>query len=258
MSVLIDGLKEVDLGGRFLSGGDAEYLEQRVVSDIPTNADDVSAVKIIFLMESPHYMEIRKKFPLAGKSGVRVTEDLIMHCALRNGLHSEDRRSSIGSLVERHRKVRKLSIMNVSPLPLQELAYVGMGNKKSNEMKTLLDAFMAIKVEFERGMDEEPALSPIALAVYEVIEEDLIRRIERIVERCQRQPSVVTFGNVARRSICRARKQAKETSLGELTVCEHFPPHPSPKSTRWDQWKLDDLCPGRNRSDLVEYINSRI
>ena len=274
MSILISRLKEVDLGGCCLSDEDGEYLEHHVVSDIPT---DFSAVKIIFLMESPHETEVEKKFPLAGPSGVTVTEDLIMNCAsIKNGLrHEDDPKTPVGGLVKGC-KISSLSIVNVSSLPLQKEAY-GDGRENSDEIHVLWCAFKEIKAEFEKKMTAgEPDLCPVASRVYEVIENDLICRIERIVGLCQSPPSIITFGNVARRSILRAKKQAKGEPLTKLDVCEQFPPHPSSqfaspsslfaahrpqpqgRTDLWNKWKLDNFRRDANRSDLVKYINGRI
>ena len=254
MSNLISRLKEVDLGGCRLSDEDGEYLECHVVSDIPT---DFSAVKIIFLMESPHKIEVEKKCPLAGPSGVAVTEDLITNCALKRELHDEYRKAPIGSLVE-GREIRSLSILNVSSLPLQKEAYGGEC-ENSNEMQVLWRAFKEIKAEFEKKMDDgDPDLCPLASRVYEVIENDLICRIEGIVGLCQSPPSIIAFGNVARRSICRAKRRAKGTPIADISVCGLFPPHPSSRSKMWKSWKSGKLNEGYNMSDLVKYIDGRL
>ena len=224
MSNLIEKLKEVDLGNGCLSVEDGKYLERYVVPDIP-KAEDCSAVKIVFLVESPHTEEVRDRYPLAGSSGCNVTKDLIFDHDLGEGLADEYRNAPIGSLAKA--KISWLSIMNVSLLPLQKSAYNNT-EEKSNQMRTLWCALKEIKGEMEQSKDRDPDLCPISSNVYDIILKDLACRIEQIIGYTKCRPNFVPFGNIARRSLCRVNGIRQKQNLPELSFfnCRRVP-HPS-------------------------------
>ena len=226
MSDLIEKLKEVDLGNGRLSCDDARYLRNYVVDNVPQPIGDT--VQIVFLVESPHTDEVNpeNKYPLAGHSGRNVTEDLMSHHQI---LPNGD--IPIGRLV-RDNQVPWLAIMNVSLLPLQRSAYRDV-ETQSDEVRTLWCAFKEIKGELEKR--EEGYLFPTSINVYEAIIHDLACRIEQVLTQCQ--PNlIIPFGNVARRSLCKAR-QARPQSLQTLPVSRIKVWHPS-------KWR-DENCRAR-------------
>ena len=70
--------------------------------------------KIIFVLESPHVYEVKNGYPVAGKSGKDMSKILMREDALK--------KLSFGQLIY-ERKIPNFGILNVSNIPLQELAY---------------------------------------------------------------------------------------------------------------------------------------
>jgi uracil-DNA glycosylase len=66
--------------------------------------------EVIFVLESPHTQEVRDGYPVAGKSGVDMSQVL---------LHQDE---AFGKLIFTQ-KVKKIGILNVSNYPLQHSAY---------------------------------------------------------------------------------------------------------------------------------------
>lgn len=222
MSDLIEKLKEIDLGNGRLSCGDTLYLRDYVVHNVPRYIADT--VRIIFLVESPHTDEVKRenRYPLAGHSGRNVTEDLMSRGQIQPYIDIDrDRDISIGKLV-RDNRIPWLAIMNVSLLPLQKIAY-GRVEAHSDEVQTLWCAFKEIKRELEQS--EEGDLCPTSKKVYEAIIHEFACRIEQVATQCQ--PNlIIPFGNVARRSLCKA-KQARPQSLQALPISHFKVWHPS-------------------------------
>ena len=236
MSDLIEKLKEVDLGNGHLSCGDARYLRNYVVHDVPRSIG--ATVQIVFLVESPHRDEVRSesRYPLAGHSGRNVTEDLILDHNLQESeqLCAGDRGIPIGKLVYEN-KIPWLAIMNVSLLPLQKKSYRNHRNQ-SNKIQTLWCAFWEIKEKMQRSDSGDPDLCPISRNVYDVIANNLAYRIDQITRSRQCQPKFILFGNVARRSLDRA-KQIRP-SLQGLPVSNIPVRHPS----AWYGRKYENRC----------------
>ncbi|MEA3228546.1 MAG: hypothetical protein U9P38_05665 [Campylobacterota bacterium] len=70
--------------------------------------------EIVFVLESPHVYEVKNGYPVAGKSGKDMSKVLVQDEALKN--------DSFGKLVY-EQKIQKFGIVNISNIPLQELAY---------------------------------------------------------------------------------------------------------------------------------------
>jgi len=70
--------------------------------------------KIIFVLESPHVYEVKNGYPVAGKSGKDMSKILMKD--------EELKKLSFGQLVY-EKRIKGLGILNVSNIPLQELAY---------------------------------------------------------------------------------------------------------------------------------------
>lgn len=246
MSNLVEKLKEVDLGNGYLSDEEGDYLECHVVQDIPQS---FSAVKIVFLVESPHRDEIKYKHPLAGHSGRNLTMDLIfsIDARLRRGLSEADKQLPIGELITES-KVPWLAVMNVSLLPLKKNAYKNHAEKRSEKMQTLWRSFGEIRNE---------AADRVSRDVYAVMVDDLACRIERTVDR-RHQLRFIPFGNVARRTLQRAQQAQENGPLQDLSVSDVRVWHPS----KWRNYEGEPNEEYRNRdsdlrrvaSDIVWYL----
>jgi len=70
--------------------------------------------KVLFVLESPHVYEVKNGYPVAGKSGKDMSKILMED--------SELKKLSFGQLIY-DRKIPNFGILNVSNIPLQELAY---------------------------------------------------------------------------------------------------------------------------------------
>ncbi len=70
--------------------------------------------EIIFVLESPHVYEVKNGYPVAGKSGKDMSKILMSDETLK--------KEPFGKLVY-EKKLKNFGILNVSNIPLQELAY---------------------------------------------------------------------------------------------------------------------------------------
>ena len=84
-----------------------------------THDDDTN---IIFVLESPHVYEVKNGYPVAGKSGKDMSKYLVQD--------EELKKLSLGQLIY-EQKIPNFGILNVSNIPLQELAYNLQTNKGS-------------------------------------------------------------------------------------------------------------------------------
>ncbi len=92
--------------------------------------DDLVDAKteIIFVLESPHVYEVKNGYPVAGKSGKDMSKVLIEDESLK--------KLSFGQLIF-EKKIHKFGIVNISNIPLQELAY-DLNNKIFSVLPTQL------------------------------------------------------------------------------------------------------------------------
>ena len=70
--------------------------------------------EIIFVLESPHVYEVKNGYPVAGKSGKDMSKVLMLDENLK--------KESFGKLIY-EQKIKNFGIINISNIPLQELAY---------------------------------------------------------------------------------------------------------------------------------------
>lgn len=97
-------------------------LPSYVVDDLMPDSD----VKILFILESPHTEELKEKVPLAGSTGIAVTE--VLKCVL--GL--EDNSEAFGKIIKKQLNLKNIGIVNVSSVPLQNIYPEHM---KCNELR---------------------------------------------------------------------------------------------------------------------------
>lgn len=95
----------------------------------------VEDMKYLFILESPHKEEIKKRYPAAGETGKDMAEFLKI---------SKSKGKSLGLLVEEG-KVKKVGIINVSPVPLQQTE-----DFKNKEMEGLLETLDKIRLSNTR------------------------------------------------------------------------------------------------------------
>jgi len=90
------------------------FIEKYNFSDYFVNDLIYEDTKILFVLESPHIYEVKNGYPVAGKSGKDMSKILVDD--------SELKKLSFGQLIY-EQKIKNLGILNVSNIPLQELAY---------------------------------------------------------------------------------------------------------------------------------------
>jgi len=82
-----------------------------------------SSTEILFVLESPHVYEVKNGYPVAGKSGKDMSKVLLEDKTLK--------KEPFGKLIY-EKKLPSLGIINISNIPLQELAYA----QESEEFST--------------------------------------------------------------------------------------------------------------------------
>lgn len=102
-------------------------IERHLVKDLVPNE-----IGLLFVLESPHTDEVRAKVPLAGSSGIMVTE------VLKVALDLGDDSVPFGKLVKENLKEYKIGVMNASPIPMQTRAYTG-GSKLALRIGRMLE-----------------------------------------------------------------------------------------------------------------------
>lgn len=164
--------------------------------------EDARKLELLLILESPHTQEILTKIPLSGSSGVNATKFLF---------GGEPPSQALGLLVASRHQGRdfRVGIMNVSPVPLQELAKDGATGVSLTESERVeLSNFRQSKAPF--GTIDE--LRPT----------DRIReRFDERLHRASLRPSTQVFvaGKAAQRVWAGRRSERQLTA--------HFVPHPA-------------------------------
>ena len=91
-----------------------DFIQRYNFDDYFVNDLIDSKTEIIFVLESPHIYEVKNGYPVAGKSGKDMSKILFEDAALK--------KESFGKLIS-EKRVQKFGIINISNIPLQELAY---------------------------------------------------------------------------------------------------------------------------------------
>jgi len=91
-----------------------DFIEKYKFSDYFVNDLLYDDTKTIFVLESPHIYEVKNGYPVAGKSGKDMSKSLIEDENLKT--------ESFGKLIY-EQKIKNFGIVNISNIPLQELAY---------------------------------------------------------------------------------------------------------------------------------------
>ncbi|MEA2099893.1 MAG: hypothetical protein U9P72_07175 [Campylobacterota bacterium] len=106
-----------------------EFIEKYNFKDYFVDDLLYNDTKIIFVLESPHVYEVKNGYPVAGKSGKDMSKVLMED--------SELKKFSFGQLVN-EKKVSNFGILNVSNIPLQELAYDIKSDESFSSLPTQL------------------------------------------------------------------------------------------------------------------------
>ncbi len=91
-----------------------EFINRYNFKDYFVNDLIYDDTKVLFVLESPHVYEVKNGYPVAGKSGKDMSKYLVDD--------NELKKLSFGQLIY-ERKIPSFGILNVSNIPLQELAY---------------------------------------------------------------------------------------------------------------------------------------
>jgi len=81
-----------------------------------------SSTEVLFVLESPHVYEVKNGYPVAGKSGKDMSKVLLEDETLK--------KEPFGKLIY-EKKLPSFGIINISNIPLQELAYAQESEKFS-------------------------------------------------------------------------------------------------------------------------------
>ena len=231
-----------------LSPSDRMTLEYHYVHDLfPA---DVSRVKVVFLLESPHICEICHDHPLADKSGTKVAEFLLS----KNLISETDACDSnsvpvpIGCLVK-DESIPWIALMNVSELPLQKESYcvphciyseqLDCLREEMEEIRKNLHRYYPIKKPFSRSTD-------LRRNIYKMIVSDLKCRIEFITSISRERPMFVPCDYVARNSLCSVQKNGVDLCHTKATVYH-------PGRSFWNRSKFGQLaCELRSRIQQIQ------
>ena len=91
-----------------------DFIEKYKFSDYFVDDLIFDDTKTVFVLESPHIYEVKNGYPVAGKSGKDMSKTLIEDENLKT--------ESFGKLIY-EQKIKNFGIVNISNIPLQELAY---------------------------------------------------------------------------------------------------------------------------------------
>jgi hypothetical protein len=131
--------------------------------------------EILFILESPHKNELKKRFPVAGESGVNLSKSVFKK--------DKYREIPFGKMLNKPYKypeiadrLNKFAVMNVSQLPLQI---------NSIESKNLLEELEEIYSEFKIIRENPFSISRnsnITASLEAAIESDFFNRLDSIIE----------------------------------------------------------------------------
>ena len=220
------------------------YVPDLVAESADTGCTTCCPIRVVLLLESPHTDEVCSGYPLAGTSGSDVAKKLTEWRLLRQaGTGNPD---PIGQIVRcGNSHARWLGLMNVSNLPLQDLAYDLRNISPCLEL--LLCRFGKIRTGVKRDCLPHHR-NPITQSVQEVIIDDLADRICQLLRRCTSSPMFVPCGRFAQAFFREVSRRIEENPLGLLDIPEPgFIPHPSRR-----QWtKQPYQC-------ILEYLASKL
>ena len=222
------------------------------------------APKTILLLESPHFDEINARHPLAGQSGIAVTEALKRNTSIETMLGQIERadttssgNEAIGCILQHHPGTLRLGLMNASQLPLQIMAYCPRRQAERPVAFRETDRWYHWQRHSEflcflQTIRNLPKLLSVeaehrAFSVYRVLLNDLKSRLETLPAGVR----VVPCGKVARAFVKEARRLEGYQSAAQIG--DQRVPHPSHV-----HWKDNDSNPNAEIvTSLVDMIHDR-
>ena len=124
-----------------------------LVPDVPA---DPSQARFVFILESPHKEELKKKCPAAGTAGKAMARFIL-----------GDRNTAFGTLLLQGQAGAAYAIVNVCQVPMQASAYSGLGAAQ----KALVARLQKMR---------NPELKSIDAALYAAVLADLKARLGRV------------------------------------------------------------------------------
>lgn len=146
-------------------------LDNWVVPDVPA---DLGGVEFIFILESPHKAEIRKKCPAAGTAGKAMARFLL-----------GNREEALGEIILNGKTGNKYGIVNVCQLPMQAGAY---DSSLTGEQKEVIKKL---------GELRNPERKSVDAALYAAILGDLKTRLAKAGPRAK----LIPCGKFARKAV---------------------------------------------------------
>ena len=204
-----------------------DFTEQ-LTALIPYVVEDIfpkerMSSNLVLLLESPHRMEVCEGHPLAGGTGLEVTDGLSEVLLLSDG----DRLCPFGKILKaahtaQTRRLTNIGIMNVSQLPMQREVYLmpvdSSFDKLFKSLKTIRDG---------------PAAKKRKDCLTHEVERLLLRDLRARILRTSSETCFVCCGDVARELYCKAVKRTCTQSFIERP-CKDVP-HPARGAWRESQ-----------------------
>ena len=123
------------------------------------------STKVLFVLESPHIYEVQNGYPVAGKSGKDMSKVLLYDDLLK--------KEPFGKLIYEN-KLPSFGIINISNIPLQELAYTTEGDSFSTPLHKNLFKNFALFRQNPALRKKESSLNQLIRVFYK----DFSKRME--------------------------------------------------------------------------------
>lgn len=138
-----------------------EGLEDFFVSDL-----NLEESEIIFVLESPHKDEVKKKYPVAGSSGVKMSKTLFNKSTpLGKLINDELRKKENGEQYDK--QVLAIGVLNVANIPLQNIYKISNETTKVIEQLSGIRKSHAVSYFIDRQNTEKDNFTTIVLTDFE-------------------------------------------------------------------------------------------
>lgn len=182
-----------------------DYLKNNSVRNIiPPN------MTCLFIFESPHTYELDFDYPVAGRTGKKLSEVIFMN-------REDKKNKSFGSYVKENEDSIKIGITNVCTAPLQ---------RTNSALQTDLDdeCFRLMNVVRKRAFKKHSKKNEYASRIENIIFENFKCRMNKVDASVQ----IVTFGNFSKTFLERYNNSVSPEYIKKDVV---FFPHPA--SVMW-------------------------
>jgi len=109
-------------GDRLIYETFQEFIETNKLADYIVSDINIEDSKVIFILESPHKKEVKKKYPVAGDTGRNMSDVLFQKKEALGILITEELKKKKNKL-KYDEEILKFGIVNISSLPLKKEAY---------------------------------------------------------------------------------------------------------------------------------------